>query len=593
MHQSIKPVGRGNRGRVNAQRGAVGGAHHDFFAPVAEDVAAEVGRGLGAIIGRHTAHAEQGRGVAARGHPFGDRRPVEQFAQRIGIPPGAEVHRRARRRGDGHAFDGVNHGAVGRPGLVAGVTRVDIEGHAASDVAATGRAPERRAVALLGEAGAVDAVGGRTLVRHEKLQARTVRIHFRKVCRVTVAEAGAPESGAVVVNGAGAVGDLIFAVPVQIADADAVGALAGVGAIGGRTAAAVEGPALGQLPATPVPRSQKGAGVIATGKHAGGALAVQVGDGGEKPVEAVAVAVAPKGGEARTRGVVIEVVGVALGKETGGGEFGAGESVKDRQELGTGEDVAAGIAVIVGIVEGRTHPALPLGRAADVGSGGVERTGRAPAHDLGAAIPVEIVNHEIHVMRARADIHPEIDAPDRSRRSGIEFVGVQVGVSGVAALGVVLGVGRIPLENELVFAVTIEIAHTAIVGGVGVGTAGIGAAGRDLQGDGEVLADRTVCREGKGGARGLLDAAKHGADGVGVTDRKGGGAIGVIGRRGQRRRVEFHGGGTVGRAVEIKCDASGIISEQTPANVDLGARGADRNHAATERLHLPLGKDRR
>ena len=74
---------------------------------------------------------------------------------------------------------------------------------------------------------------------------------------------------------------------------------------------------------------------------------------------------------------------------------------------------------------------------------------------LGLAVAVEVVDHELRVVRAGADVLPQVDAP---QPPAVELVRVQVDVAGAARLRVVLGVGGIPLEDELVLSVTVEIA---------------------------------------------------------------------------------------------------------------------------------------
>nr|GFD47692.1 hypothetical protein [Tanacetum cinerariifolium] len=71
----------------------IGGAPDYFFAPVAEQVGREAGRGFGAIAGgcAEVFTFEQLRELAGLVVPFLHAGIVEQFAQQVAIPPQAEV----------------------------------------------------------------------------------------------------------------------------------------------------------------------------------------------------------------------------------------------------------------------------------------------------------------------------------------------------------------------------------------------------------------------------------------------------------------------------------------------------------------------
>jgi hypothetical protein len=89
--------------------------------------------------------------------------------------------------------------------------------------------------------------------------------------------------------------------------------------------------------------------------------------------------------------------------------------------------------------------------------------GRAD-HQLGAAIAVEVFRHEGRVVRARADVGPQVDAPELA---AVELVGVDQGRRGDTGLRVVLGIRRLPLEHDLERAVAVEVGRRAVVGLVG------------------------------------------------------------------------------------------------------------------------------
>ena len=218
--------------------------------------------------------------------------------------------------------------------------------------------------------------------------------------------------------------------------------------------AGVEGPDAAQGAVAPVPRGEHRARVVAARHHQARPLSVEIRNRGEEAIDAVAVGVAPVAD------------GAARHDVGSGGERVAVQAVEDGEELGARQDVAGGVAPVGG-------------RVADHRAGAIDRSVGGLAGDLRPAVAVEIVDDELRVVRAGADVAPEVDAPQP--RAG-QRVGVEIDVAGVAALRVVFRVRRIPLDDELVLAVAIEIAGARVVRAVGVGLAGRRrAAGRNLK----------------------------------------------------------------------------------------------------------------
>ena len=194
----------------------------------------------------------------------------------------------------------------------------DVADHAAAGVPAGVDAEEHLAGLGVAHGHAVRGQRG-ALVHGEDLQAGPVRVDVGDVHGVAVAEPGrrpgrgaalgqggerAVQQAAVVVDGGGAVDDLLLAVAVHVGGAERVEALRGeraelrVGAVaavravvervGHRRPAAVDVPALAQPAAVPVVGDQRGPGVVAAGEHRRRTLAVEVGDAGQEPVDPVA-----------------------------------------------------------------------------------------------------------------------------------------------------------------------------------------------------------------------------------------------------------------------------------------------------------------
>ena len=93
-------------------------------------------------------------------------------------------------------------------------------------------------------------------------------------------------------------------------------------------------------------------------------------------------------------------------------------------------------------------------------------------HKFCLSVAIEIIDEERGVMCTCTDVLSHVDAPKLlADLFAYDFVAVEEGVASVTRLGVVLRIGRIPLNNDLVFAISINIAHRTIVGSVGETTA--------------------------------------------------------------------------------------------------------------------------
>src|SRR5690606_26866980 len=142
---------------------------------------------------------------------------------------------------------------------------------------------------------------------------------------------------------------------------------------------------------------------------------------------------------------------------------------------------ALAVVVVVGVPGPDVllgHGDVPLGQdPAVLGVAGHLRAGGGLEHGLGAAVAVEVVDQELGVVGTGADVDAQVDPP---QQGAVELVGVEVGVAGVAALGDVLGVGRVPLDDVLVLPVAVDVADAEVVGGVRVRLAGRGDPVRGL-----------------------------------------------------------------------------------------------------------------
>ena len=597
VHQGVDAIRRGRGGGVDAEVQIVGRAPDDFLAPVTENVSTQVRRGLGAVVGGEAGGREDGTVDTAGPVPFVDRRAVEGFAQHVGIPPDAEIFLRRMRAGNLHA--GRAHQSAARaPHFVAAVARVNVVRHAAAHVRALAvHAENQRAGFGVAVFKSVRTIRTGVFVNHPDFLAGPPRIHVGKMFGVTMAEAGGVKSVTVAVNRSRAIDNVIAAVGVGVADGKAVRALAFVVEVG---RVAVERPAAGERVGAPVPGGDVGAGVIAATKNSARPLTVEKRDAREEAIQPVAIAVAPDSADACGGRIVVVVVGVALGIKRRGCKFFAGETVEHAEKFWAGEDVAvhavgAGRAIIIGVVEGRMRPVggLPFREAADVIAQTILRARAGAAHDLGFAVAVEIVNHEVHVMRAGTDIGAEINAPEPR---AVQFVAVQIRVTGEAALRIVLRVGGIPFDDDFVFTVAVHVADAAIIGVVSVRAAGIGAvsgggfgaAGRRRERDVEILLRGRAGNKRVGHAHRLRNTADDGFDEIGIGDGEVRRRVHVVRGVGEQRGVQLVR--DAGRdAVKVEAGVVRVVAEQTPADINLRGARPHGDHAAPEIFQLALG----
>ena len=210
------------------------------------------------------------------------------------------------------------------------------------------------------------------------------------------------------------------------------------------------------------------------------------------------------------------------------------------------------------------------GRVADDFALAVNGAVGGAAGDFGPPIAVEIGDHELGVVRALADVFAEVDGP---KEGAVDFVALEHGLAGEAG-GSGIARALFALEDDLVFAVAIEIADGGVVGI---------RAGWKLQGNLNVLAHGCAggdLTEERRGGSGLATASDR-AHGVEVWFRGVGGGVGEVGDSGERRGVEFDGGAAGGGAVDIEGDGGRIGAEEAPGDEDFVFSGFHGDDAAS------------
>ncbi len=201
---------------------------HHFFAPVAEDVAAERRVGLGAVVGRGPIRREQAR-IAARA-VLVDMIAVDQLAHRIRVPPGKvslpspECDRWIGARGiaqEGHVRPAPQYSAPALPDQISAATP---RPGPSAIVVGSGENPRAVAASSAGPRRADCRARG---CPRSRGPAREV-IEIAHVQRIAVAQAADVHRRAVVVDGHGAKDDFVAAIAVDVGDRQVVIALAGV-----------------------------------------------------------------------------------------------------------------------------------------------------------------------------------------------------------------------------------------------------------------------------------------------------------------------------------------------------------------------------
>ena len=237
---------------------------------------------------------------------------VEQFAQQIAIPPDAEVDRQIAAAKDErvvvlrivrvvgrahhvtlHVADAV---AVNAPHLHTGRRRVDIGSHSTAHVAVALYLEDNVARCSITQLRAVAPV--LMAVPDEELVCCRLS---DEMDGIAVPHTSVVKTGTVVVDGHGAVGNLIVSVTVNIGHAQVVVALSGI--VAPLRVVGVECPAFFQVLSVPVPGRKNAARVVATAEDSAGVPPAEIAKGRKETVGAVGIVVAPVSYLAASRNV--------------------------------------------------------------------------------------------------------------------------------------------------------------------------------------------------------------------------------------------------------------------------------------------------
>ena len=359
------------------------------------------------------------------------------------------------------------------------------------------------------------------LVAVPHLEPGCLRVKGRQMHGITMTEARIVESASVIVNSHGAIGNLVASVTIHIGHAQVMVTLSGI--TGPLRVFGIEGPAVPQLLAIPVPGSNDATGIITAAEDTAGMYPVQIAYGSQITLRSVGVVVTPVFHPAPFGNIVGRSHGRSCQSVKHGDIF---RPIHDAPRLVVGIHVEETPSPVVDFRLGhrRWQPLLylqpllppacsllaflfyflqvslrvsldgsdaiaPVGlRVADYESLSVGSPVGRLHHQLGSSVTVEVEHHELHVMRPAADVPPQVDAPEAS---AVKPVAVDKRGAGESRKHIILGVRRVPFQEYLILSVAVHVADACVAGHVSVTvTVRRSAALRFLQGYGQIAVGR-------------------------------------------------------------------------------------------------------
>ena len=77
--------------------------------------------------------------------------------------------------------------------------------------------------------------------------------------------------------------------------------------------------------------------------------------------------------------------------------------------------------------------------------------------ELCPSVAIEVVDDEWHVVSPRADVDAHVDTPEQL--AVCDLVAVEDGGASETVVGIVVGVGGVPLQDDLIFSVAVDISY--------------------------------------------------------------------------------------------------------------------------------------
>ena len=213
----------------------------------------------------------------------------------------------------------------------------------------------------------------------------------------------------------------------------------------------IEHPTRRQPLAIPIESRQNTARIISPAHHHARMPPVQISHSRQIPLTAVGIIVAPVFQPSARRDIVHRLQGRAR------------PPVEHGQELRSRSDIP--LPAFHRFL--RPHPVVRRGVAYRM-SPAVHRAVCGLGRDFSPSVAIEVIHHELGVMRPRTDVAPQIDTP---QTGAVQFIRIQKHGSGKTAVGIVFGIGRLPLQYNLKIPVTVQITDGRIVGRIGANLA--------------------------------------------------------------------------------------------------------------------------
>ena len=200
--------------------------------------------------------------------------------------------------------------------------------------------------------------------------------------------------------------------------------------------------------------------IIAALKNHTGLYAVQISVRRQKSIHSISVTIAPAFHRA-TRRIVKD-----------SRHFDSGFAIENRQIFISAQNITAAVSIIRAIV------VICRRTFRKIFSGTVFCPGSRFHRDFGKSIQVIIADKNLRIVRSRPDIFAQIDSP---KFCSVQFIGIDNHISRISFLRIVLGIARIPFENQLVFPVSVQIADRNVIWRIGITSARIAPARRPIQ----------------------------------------------------------------------------------------------------------------
>ena len=322
---------------------------------------------------------------------------------------------------------------------------------------------------------------------HKDLQTWTIRDEFSEMDSIAMAEACGAEQLAIVIDGGRTHHNLIEPVVIDVANRDAVNSLS-VGRLAGarccHVAAAIDDipsgcrmsavePAGGEVGAVPIDSPEIGLGIVAALHYDGGKMikSVKVCYAGIVAFATVVVGLLAHNGFPSAICTCLSSFHSSVRIVPDGLQSATRFATEDGEELFSIYDMSIAVAevLLVGCDAGDTVVDADF---THICPAGILGAWSSFYHEFCLSVAIEIIDEERGVMCTCTDVLSHVDAPKLlADPFTYDFVAVEEGIASVTGLGVVLRIGRIPFDNDLVFTISINIAHRAIIGSVGETTA--------------------------------------------------------------------------------------------------------------------------